>query len=173
MLVCRGQGNLPIVDKSPMDISYCPPDYPLLKIQDKAKEPLIARVIYSRPQKNEREIFGDLIEFGKLWRIGANEATEIEFYQNIKIKDSKIKKGRYTLYAIPNEDKWTIIINSETDIWGSFRYDLKKDVARMDLPVQKQDDACESFTMYFEKSPIGYNLHCYWDKVKITVPISL
>ena len=68
-----------------MDMSYYPNGYPVLKIQDKATEPLVARVIYSRPQKNGRTIFGELLEYGKVWRLGANEATEIEFFQVVKI----------------------------------------------------------------------------------------
>ena len=133
------QSKLPPVDKSALDMAYYPDNYPVLKIQDKATEPLLARVIYSRPQKNDRIIFGELIEYGKVWRLGANEATEIEFFQNIKINNVKIKKGRYTLYAIPNPAKWTIILNKENDIWGSFRYDPKKDIVRMDVPVEKQE----------------------------------
>ena len=82
-------------------------------------------------------IFGDLLEFGKIWRLGANEATEIEFFQHVKINGTKIKKGRYTMYCIPNASTWTIIINKETDTWGSFKYNEKKDIVRAEVPVQK------------------------------------
>ena len=167
------QSNLPPLDKSPMDESYCPGNYPLLKIQDKITDPLLARVVYSRPQKNGRVIFGDLIEYGKVWRLGANEATEIEFYQNVKMGDAKIKKGRYSLYAIPDSGKWTIIVSKETDTWGSYRYDIKKDVARMDVPVQTQTEISEAFTILFDKSDKGYDLQFYWDNIKVTVPISI
>ena len=116
VLMGKSQSNsLPPVDKSPMDMCYYPNNYPVLKIQDKATEPAIARVIYSRPQKNGRLIFGDLVEYGKVWRLGANEATEIEFFRSVKIGDKKIEKGRYTLYAIPAEDTWTIILNKDND----------------------------------------------------------
>src|SRR5882724_3359783 len=138
--IASAQTKLPPIDKSPMDMSYCPNGYPVSKIQDKPTDPMQARVIYSRPQKNGRTIFGDLLEYGKVWRLGANEATEIEFYQNVKINNTKIKKGRYTMYCIPYADKWTLIINKETDTWGSFKYDMKKDLVRMDVPVQKQSD---------------------------------
>nr|WP_315818687.1 DUF2911 domain-containing protein [Paraflavitalea speifideiaquila] len=67
------------VDKSPMDMAYFPVDYPKLKMSGNAKEPLVARVIYSRPQKSGRAIFGDVLKYGHTWRLGANEATEIEF----------------------------------------------------------------------------------------------
>lgn len=167
------QPMLSSADKSIMDASYCPPNFPLLKIQDKVTEPLLARIVYSRPQKNGRIIFGDLIPYGKVWRLGANEATEIEFFQNAKFGNVSIKKGRYTIYAIPAEAKWTFIINKETDVWGSFRYDSKKDVARVDVPVLLQNDISELFTILFEKSDKGYELQFFWDNIKTTVPVSL
>ena len=165
------QTKLPAVDKSPMDMSYYPNGYPVLKIQDKATEPLVARVIYSRPQKNGRIIFGDLLEYGQVWRLGANEATEIEFFQPVKIGAVKVKKGRYTLYCIPFVDKWTIILNRETDTWGSFKYDQLKDVVRMDVPVQKQSEPLEFFAMAFEKAAGGAVLNIGWDNLRVSVPI--
>lgn len=167
------QVKVPPLDNSILDISYCPHNFPLLKIQDKVTEPMLARVIYSRPQKNNRLIFGDLIAYGKLWRLGANEATEIEFFQNVKVANNKIKKGRYTLYAIPFPDKWTLIINSETDTWGSFKYDVQKEKLRIELPVEKQTEIAESFAMFFDKYSDGYSLLILWDDIKITLPISL
>ncbi len=167
------QNKIPQLDKSPLDMSYYPDNFPLLRIQEKAKEPLIARVVYSRPQKNGRVIFGNLIEYGKLWRSGANEATEIEFFQPVKIKNYKIKKGRYTLYTIPDSSRWTIVLNKETDTWGSFKYDKQKDILRIDVPVEKQTDSTESFSMFFEKSAMGFSLQIAWDDVKVSLPISL
>ena len=170
--VLQAQTKFPQVDKSPMDMSYYPNAYPILKIQDKLTEPLIARVIFSRPQKIGRAIFGELLEYGKVWRLGANEATEIEFYQNVKIGNTKIKKGRYTLYSIPLAEKWTLIINKETDTWGAFKYDQTKDLARIEVPVQKQSEILEAFAMTFEKTPTGANLLMAWDDFKVALPIS-
>src|SRR4051794_25914645 len=85
--------SVPALDKSPMDMSYFPANYPLLKISDKAPDVPSARVIYGRPQKSGRPIFGDLVEYGKVWRLGANEATEIEFYKDVTIDNKKMKKG--------------------------------------------------------------------------------
>jgi hypothetical protein len=161
------------VDKSPLDMIYYPSGYPVLKIQDKASEPLMARALFSRPQKNGRPIFGELVEYGKLWRTGANEATELEFFQNVKLGKTKIKKGRYTLFCIPYEKKWTIIINQDTDTWGAFKYDEKKDVARLDVPVTEAQEPIESFSMAFEKSTVGFNLWIGWDNAKVSVPFSL
>ena len=164
--------NLPAVDKSPMDMAYYPVNYPVLKIQDKLTEPLAARVIYSRPQKAGRTIFGSLVKYGEVWRLGANEATEIEFFKNVKIGGKKVNKGRYTLYAIINEATWTIIVNKDTDTWGSFKYDKSKDVVRAGVAVQKTEMAIESLSMMFEKATGGYNLIIGWDNVKVALPIT-
>lgn len=167
------QSKFTPLDKSPMDVSYYPVNYPILKIQDRATEPLLARVVYSRPQKSGRTVFGELVEFGKVWRLGANEATEIEFYKDVKVGGKKVKKGRYTMYAIVSPDKWTIILNTDTDTWGAFKYDAKKDVARIDVPVQKNNEVLEAFAMNFEKVNGTFNLVAGWDDVIVRMPISL
>ncbi len=164
-------GTLPGIDKSPMDMSYFPANYPVLKIQDKVTGPLYARVVYSRPKREGRTIFGGLVEYGKVWRLGANEATEIEFFKPVRISGKKVGKGRYTLYAIPNENSWTIIVNKETDTWGQFKYDVKKDVVRMDVPLQKMQEFVEYLAMAFEKTNTGMNLVIAWDAVKVVIPI--
>lgn len=170
--VASAQTKLPPLDKSVMDMAYYPNNYPVLKIQDKATEPLIARVIYSRPLKNGRTVFGELVEYGKVWRLGANEATELELYKDVKINGKKVKKGRYTLYAICNESTWTIIINKDVDTWGSFKYDPTKDVLRVDVDVQKQTDNTEAFTMVFDKNINGASLVMSWDAEQVSLPIN-
>ncbi|HMK17967.1 MAG TPA: DUF2911 domain-containing protein [Chitinophagaceae bacterium] len=165
--------KLPEIDKSPMDVSYYPNNYPILKIQNKATEPLVARILYSRPQRQGRKVFGELVEYGKVWRLGANEATEIEFYKDVKIDGKKVIKGRYTVYAIVNENAWTIILNKDTDTWGAFKYDSKKDLLRTDVPAQKTDEVVESMSMLFEKSATGISLIIAWEQMKVTLPITL
>ena len=173
LFICLlAQTSMPPVDKSPMDMSYYPANYPVQKIQDKITEPLAARVIYSRPQKAGRTIFGGLVKYGEVWRMGANEATEIEFFKHVRIDGKKIAKGRYTLYAIPNETSWIIIINKETDTWGSFKYDATKDLIRKEVIVQKTDALIESVAMAFEKSAAGFNLIIAWDNVKASLPFT-
>lgn len=171
--VTSAQNNasvIPPLDKSPMDMSYYPVNYPILKIQNKNLPAPVLRVIYSRPQMNGRKIFGGLQEYGDIWRLGANEATEIEFFKDVQINGKKIKKGRYTLYAIPYPDKWTMIVNKDTDTWGAFRYDSLKDIVRMDVPVQK-NDMTEDMTIVFEKTNTGANMNVYWADVKASLPI--
>jgi hypothetical protein len=168
----KAQFKAPALDKSPMDMSYFPANFPILKIQNKAPEPLLARVLYSRPQKNGRSVFGELIEYGKIWRLGANEATEIELYKDAKIDNTRLRKGRYSLYAIPFQDKWTLIFNRETDIWGAFQYDDKKDVLRTNVRLENQQEPIEAFTLLFDKTDSGANMIMAWDNVKATLPIT-
>jgi hypothetical protein len=173
LMNANAQSRFPLMDKSPMDMSYYPVNYPILRIQDKATEPLVARLVYSRPQRNGRNVFGELLEYNKVWRLGANEATEIEFYKDVLINGKVIIKGRYTLYAIPAEDKWTIIVNKETDIWGAFKYDSEKDVVRADVAVQKQTEPLEAFTMFFEKAPTGFVMVAAWDTALVSLPLTV
>jgi Protein of unknown function (DUF2911) len=165
--------TIPPIDKSPMDMSTYPVNYPLLKIQDKATIPLVARVTYSRPQKNNRVIFGELLEYNTVWRFGANENTEIEFFKDVKINKVLVKKGKYSIFAIPNTDKWTIILNKDLNTWGSFKYDKAKDVLRVDIAVQKATEIAEAFYIYFDKTITGFSLNAGWDDVKITLPINM
>jgi len=165
--------KLPALDKSPMDMAYFPVNYPVLKIQDKITEPLVARVIYSRPQKSNRTVFGELVEYNQVWRVGANEATEIEFYRDVKIAGKKIIKGKYTLYAIITPSDWTLILNKETDTWGAFKYDGKKDVVRVTVPAQKTAEMVDAFAIFFDKSGANINLNIAWDTVQVSLPIML
>src|SRR5690606_12164746 len=133
---------------------------------------LIARVIYSRPQVDGREIFGKLVPYGKVWRLGANQATELDVFAPVTIGGHQVAPGRYTLYAIPENDKWTIIVNSQTDTWGAFGYHDNKDVLRTDVPVTTLGDPVEDFTMVFEKADQGCNLVMAWDKTEAHLPIN-
>jgi hypothetical protein len=158
------------LDKSPMDISYSPPNYPILKMNGKVTEQPVARIIYSRPQKAGRTIFGGIVNYNQIWRLGANEATEIEFFKNVKINGKPLPKGRYTLYAICTETKWTIIFNTEKDIWG-LAYNQKKDALRTDVPIHNTDTTVEALTVFFEDIKGGSELDILWDNVKVTLPI--
>ncbi|MES2002939.1 MAG: DUF2911 domain-containing protein [Bacteroidota bacterium] len=160
------------LDKSPMDMSYWPNNYPLLKMSGKVKDMPVARVIYGRPLKNGRNIFGGILKYNEIWRLGANEATEVEFFTDVKIAGKPVSKGRYTLYCIPAETKWTIILNRDNFSWGNFSYDSKKDVLRTDIDVDKNTETVEAFTMYFDDSKTGTNLLFLWDDIKAALPVS-
>lgn len=163
--------KMPPVDPSPMDMAYFPVMYPYVCKVKGEPGSLVARVVFSRPQKKGRPIFGNLVEYGKVWRLGANEATEVEFYRPVVIGGRQVPKGRYTLYAIPSENKWTVIINKQTDIWGAYKYEQSLDLVRTDVPVATSDEELEAFSMVFEKASYGANLLMGWDKTQVSLPI--
>lgn len=154
-------------------MSYWPANYPLLKMSGKAQDQPVARIIYGRPLKNGRAIFGGIVKYNDLWRLGANEATEVEFFSNVKIAGKPLAKGRYTLFCIPNESKWTLIFSKDNFVWGSFTYDSKKDVLRADADVEKNTENVEAFTMYFDETKAGANMVILWDDVKTTLPVTV
>lgn len=154
--------EFPEMDKSPMDIA-------MFRAQDKT--PLI-RVIYSRPSKNGREIFGKLQPYGEVWRTGANESTEITLYKDMMIGDKKVEAGTYTLFTLPGEKEWTVILNKDNNTWGAFGYKEERDVVRVTTPVRKTDKAIETFSMAFKPNDNGADLLMGWDNTYVEVPFT-
>jgi hypothetical protein len=154
------------VDVSPMDMSYFPVDYPKLKI----RPPLpVARIIYSRPHKQGRKIFGGLQKYGEPWRLGANECTEIELFKPVRIQNTTIAKGRYVLYCIPYENKWTMVFNTNLFSWG-LTLDSTKDVHRFDIPAIKKSMSVEYLSIIFQPIAGGGELVMAWDDVEARLP---
>ncbi|WP_296705856.1 DUF2911 domain-containing protein, partial [Algoriphagus sp.] len=114
-------------DRSPMDVAYLPDNF---AHDRKPGEEAIAKAYYSRPNKSERIVFGGIVPFGKVWRMGANEAVEFKAFKDIKIGGESLKAGTYSMFAIPGENEWTIILNSDLDYWGAFQYNESKDLIR-------------------------------------------
>lgn len=156
-------------DKSPLDFSYSPQGYPILKFQNKQSNAKPnARIIYSRPQVKGRTIFGVEVKYNEVWRMGANESTEIEFFKNAVIAGKKISRGRYTIYCNPEENRWTLILNKDIDSWGGFSYNESLDVLRTTVPVIKNELPVEYLTIYFDNPN---NLVIMWADVKVNLPI--
>ncbi len=162
-------------DQSPMDMSWCPAEYPIEKMKGNDSLKLIGRVIYSRPHRKGRQIFGDaennLCPYGKPWRLGANEATELDLFENVSIAGHNVPKGMYILYCIPHADHWTIILNSNLNTWG-LHINSEKDIFKTDIPVTKQFPALEDFTMVFQNTDTGADLVMAWDNVKAVLPVT-
>lgn len=167
------KSEFPSMAASPMEMAYFPVGYPGVRL---SKDPgtLVARVIYCRPQMKGRDIFGTgtLVPYGQVWRLGANESTEIDFFIPVTIAGQQIQPGRYTLYALVQADKWTMILSKELDTWGAFSYKQADDILRTDVPVQSLSQPLEDFSIVFEKSSDGANLVMGWDKVKAELPIT-
>ncbi len=165
------------LDKSPMDMAYYPDDFAHDRKFAPAKvgDKVFARVTYSRPARKEREVFGKLIPYGKVWRVGANEATEIEFFTDATIQGNKVKAGVYSFYVIPNETEWTLIVNTDLDQWGAYSYKPELDVLRVTAPVKKAEATVENLTIQFRKASDNINqslMMIAWDTTLVEVPVS-
>jgi len=165
------------LDKSSMDMSYFPEDYPKQKMLTPDMPAPVARVIYSRPKKNGRVLFADstvtqnvIQYYGQEWRLGANEATEIEFFKPVTINNKQIGPGRYIMYCIPYADRWTIVLNENLYSWG-LHMDKTKDVVEIDLPIIKNNVQIEYFTMLFLNSTWGCELVMAWGDIKVVLDI--
>lgn len=158
------------VDVSPMDMIYYPVEYYKMNVANQITTPLMIRIIYSRPHLNGRVLFKDVLKYDEPWRLGANEATEIQFFREVTIQDKKIKPGRYILYSIPNEKNWVIVLNSNIDTWG-LRQDTSKDLFRFNATATIVDHHTEYFTMIFDESKRGADLVMAWDNFEIRLPI--
>jgi hypothetical protein len=160
------------VDLSPMDMSYFPVDYPKLKMANAGVESVPrARVIYSRPHLQGRHIFHEVLKYGEPWRMGANEATELQLFKDATIQSKAIKAGRYILYCIPQQKEWTIVLNNNTDSWG-LQQDASRDAGRFTVPVEEKNQSLEFFTMVFEGTGNNASLLMAWDNVEVRLPIS-
>jgi hypothetical protein len=129
------------VDVSPMDGAAYPSNW---KESNK-----LVKITYSRPQLKGRAI-DKLAPNDKVWRTGANEAAEITFYKDVTFGDKEVKAGTYTLFTIPTEGDWTIILSKQKNVWGSYFYDMKEDVVRVSGKVSKSNEVIESFSIIFE-----------------------
>jgi tetratricopeptide (TPR) repeat protein len=129
---------------------------------------------YSRPNKNDREIFGGLLPWGKVWRTGANASTKIKFSDAIKIGDSaEVPAGEYALYTIPTENEWTIILSKDTKGWGAYEYKTDTDAARVTVKPATLSSPLETFTINFsDLKDDSANLTLDWDTTHVSVPLT-
>tara|TARA_A200000159_G_scaffold154880_1_gene168142 strand:- start:81 stop:620 length:540 start_codon:yes stop_codon:yes gene_type:complete len=135
-------------------------------------------VIYSRPYKNGRLIFGSkeegaLVPFRNYWRTGANAATTFETSNDIVFNDQKLKAGKYRLYTTPNVETWKVMLNSEADkFFAISEPDYSKDILTIKVPSNSNlEESVEQFTIDFSKDSLGLKMNLKWDKTSISIPI--
>ncbi len=151
------------LDASPLDIAAFPTSY---KVSDK-----VVKITYSRPYKKGRDVYADLAPYGKVWRTGANEAPEITFYQDVKFGGKDVEAGTYSLFTIPNQDKWTVILNSDLNTWGAYTYKEANDVLRVEAPAQSSEEVIENFSIAFKEVDGGAHMMMGWDQTYVEVPV--
>lgn len=149
-----------------------------LQAQEKRASPLVKasaevngtqiNIEYGQPSKKGRAIFGDLVPYGKVWRTGANEATVIEFSEDVTINGQVVKAGKYALFTIPGEEEWTIILNKVWNQWGAYNYDASKDVISFKVGVETKTEVTEAFTITISKKGL---VELYWDKTGVEFKI--
>lgn len=152
------------LDKSPADVAAFPSSY---RVSDKS-----VRVIYSRPQLKGRSL-SELAPAGQVWRTGANEAVEITFYKDVKVGDTAVKAGTYSLFTIPGEGEWTVILNSKLNQWGAYSYDKSVDVARVSASASAGNESLEAFSIAFKEVDGGAHMVMGWGTVRVALPISI
>ncbi|NKI33112.1 DUF2911 domain-containing protein [Croceivirga thetidis] len=163
VLLCASQvsaQDFKDLDKSPADIAAFPSKY---NISDK-----LVRITYSRPQLKGRDV-ADLAPAGKVWRTGANEAAEITFYKDAKIGGKNVKAGTYSLFTIPGEGEWAVILNNNLNQWGAYSYENAADVLRVKAKATTSDTSLEAFSVAFDDDG---NLFMGWGNVRVEVPMS-
>jgi hypothetical protein len=126
---------------------------------------------YSRPYMRGRKIMGGLVPYGRVWRTGADDATSLKTAVDLEIGGVKVPAGSYTIYTLPSETTWKLIINKQTGQWGT-EYDETQDLARIDLVKSALASPLEQFTIEFvKKGPDSADLILEWETTKLSVPV--
>lgn len=128
---------------------------------------------YGRPYKKGREIFGKLVPFGQVWRTGADEATVLTSEGNLTLGELKVQKGSYTLFTLPGEKGWQLILNKALKQWGAYSYDAKQDVGRAQMKVSTTAAPVEQFTIAIDVQGKSGTLKLSWDTTVASLPISV
>ena len=147
------------LDKSPMDLASYPDNY---RISDK-----VIKIVYSRPQLKGRSL-ANLAKFGKKWRTGANEATEITFFKDVNFGGTPVKSGTYTMYTIPGETNWTVVLSSQLNVWGVYFHKDENDVAKVTIPVKKSEEIIDIFSIVIDKD---LTIHMGLGDLILSIPV--
>lgn len=122
---------------------------------------------YAAPSKKGRDIFGGLVPYDKVWRTGANDATQITFKKDVTFGGASVKAGTYSLFTIPGEKEWTAILNSEAKQWGAYKYDAKKNVAEVKVKSMASKTEVEQMNITASDSQVIIS----WDKTMVHIPL--
>lgn len=151
------------LDASPMDAASFPSNW--------REANKLVKVIYSRPQLKGRTL-DKLAPNDKVWRTGANEAAEITFYKNVVFGGKEVVAGTYSLFTIPSNKDWTVILSNQKNVWGSYFYDEKQDVIRVKGEVSTSSNPVEAFSIVFEgENNTDVKMYLGWANIVVTVPI--
>lgn len=129
---------------------------------------------FSRPVLNGRTLFGEMIPWGTVWRTGANASTKITFSEQMIINGNKVPKGKYSLLSIPNKDKWTIILNTNTSLWGHYGYKKEEDLLRFEVVPTTTSEFSETFNIILSNTTkFQTNMDLVWGNLKVPMLIEV
>jgi tetratricopeptide (TPR) repeat protein len=129
-------------------------------------------ITYSRPSARGRKVFGEVVVYGEVWRTGANAATKIKIGEDLSFNGQNIKAGEYSLYTIPEQSEWEVILNKNTGNWGANGYDKADDVARFRVKPQTIADYVNTFTINIANITFNsFDLELIWEKTKVVIPV--
>jgi hypothetical protein len=144
---------------------------PPAKAECKLADGKTITIDYSSPRAKGRKIFGSLVPYGQVWRAGANEATTFVTSSDITVGGKAVPAGKYTIFTVPAEDKWTLVISKKTGEWGTAYPGPDNDLARVDMKVSKTSAPVENFTIAFDQSGGGCTLKMEWETTEASVDI--
>jgi hypothetical protein len=145
---------------------------PAAQAQCKFSDGKTVKSDYSSPRMKGRKIFGGLVPYGEVWRAGANEATTLVTDTNLTIGGKDVPAGSYTLFTVPNADKWVLVISKKTGEWGVPYPGEGDDLARVDMRVSSLSSPMENFTIGFDQTGSACAMHLDWEKTRASVDIS-
>ncbi len=125
------------------------------------------RIDYSQPAVKGRQVWGGLVPYGKIWRTGANEATTIEFSEDVNIEGKELKAGKYALFTIPTEEAWTLIFNTEADQWGAYNHKEEKDALRVEVNPAEYEEMMERMTFKVQEGKV----HLFWEHLHVAFEV--
>jgi hypothetical protein len=145
---------------------------PAAQAQCKFSDGKTVKTDYSSPRVKGRKIFGGLVPYGQVWRTGANEATTLVTDTSIKVGDKDVPAGSYTIFTVPNADKWSLIISKKTGEWGVPYPGEGDDFVRVDMRVSQLPAPVENFTIGFDQTGTACAMHLDWETTRAAVDIS-
>ena len=154
------------LDVSPLDAATYPSHW---KNSNK-----LVKVIYGRPQLKGRDLSALAVADSTkgVWRTGANEAPEVTFFKDVLFAGKKVKAGTYTLFTIPAEKEWTLILSSVRNVWGHYTYDKKYDVLRVSGKVLESEKNIEAFSITIDKNKEDViMMYLGWGRTIISAPL--
>jgi hypothetical protein len=129
-------------------------------------------VDYSSPRAKGRKVFGDLVPYGQVWRAGANEATSFVTTTDLRVGGKDVPAGDYTIFTVPEQNKWTLVISKKTGEWGTAYPGPAEDLVRVDMKASKTSAPVENFTIAFDKGASGCTLRMEWETTRASVEVA-